>query len=94
MKLTTKILFGLILLAGGLLLSRVILSNAYAVDGITLGNLNQKLAEVEKQNMMLKEKLYQQSSYTFIASDAATLGFAEQKSHISLSNTTSLALKQ
>lgn len=93
-KLTTKVLFGLILLTGGLLLIRVALSSAFSVDGITLGMLNQQLAAVEKENMLYKEKLYMATSYLTIASDAANLGFAEQKTQLALHNSSSLAIKQ
>lgn len=94
MKKTTKLLLALLLLVGGLLLVRIVMSSAFSVDGIALDSINTQIAAVSKDNMLLKERLYTKSSYATVASDAANLGYVEQKSQISLSGTSPLAIKQ
>lgn len=94
MKITTKILLGLTFIVGGLLIFRVVLSSSFAVDGIALNSANEKLASLQKEDMILKEKIYSTSSLTMIASDAAQMGFVEEKSHMAISNISSLALNQ
>jgi hypothetical protein len=94
MKLTTKIIAGLILLVGGLILVRIVLSNMFSIDGIALSQMNTQISSLDRENMLLKEKIYTASSYTTIASDAATMGFVEEKSQISLSNASSIAIRQ
>jgi len=94
MKLTTKIIAGLILLVGGLILVRIVLSNMFSIDGIALSQMNTQISSLDRENMLLKEKIYTASSYTTIASDAATMGFVEETSQISLSNASSIAIRQ
>ena len=95
MKQTTKVLTGLLLILGGLVFVRIALSNAFSVDGITLSKMNAQIADLDKENMLMKEKIYTASSYTQISSDAATMGFVEEKSQIAINaNTSSIALKQ
>ena len=94
MKLTTKIIVGLVLLIGGLILTRIIVSSMFSVDGIALAKMNSEIASLDRENMLLKEQIYSTASYTQIASDAATMGFVEEKSQISLSGASSIAIKQ
>lgn len=94
MKITTKILLGLVLIVGGLLIFRVVLSSTFSVDGIALDRINNQLTQLQKEDMKLKEKIYTASSLTTIASDAAQLGFIEEKSRIALSGTSPLAINQ
>ncbi|HYK07898.1 MAG TPA: hypothetical protein VEW42_00190 [Candidatus Eisenbacteria bacterium] len=94
MKKTTKILAALVLVVAALLLTRIVLSSAFSVDGIALDGINTQLEAISKENMLLKERLYTASSYVTVASDAANLGYVEQKSQISLSGTSPLAIKQ
>lgn len=93
-KLTTKIFFSLLAIAGGLLLVRVILSAAFSADGITLGSITNKLAVLEKQNILLKEELYKDSSLTSISQSAVALGYVEEKSQLTISEASPLAIKQ
>ncbi|HSD98623.1 MAG TPA: hypothetical protein VLB73_02915 [Patescibacteria group bacterium] len=94
MKITTKILLGFALLISGLVMTRIIVSSMFSVDGIALSQMNTQIASLDRENMILKERIYSASSYTVIASDAATMGFVEEKSQISLSNASSIAIKQ
>lgn len=94
MKLTTKIILGLLILIGGLIMTRIVMSSMFAVDGIALSAMNSQIASLDRENMLMKEKIYTASSYTTIASDAATMGFVEEQSEITLSNTSSIAIRQ
>jgi hypothetical protein len=94
MKKTTKILAALVLVVAALLLTRIVLSSAFSVDGIALDGINTQLEAISKENMLLKERLYTASSYVTVASDAKGLGYVEQKSQISLSGASPLAIKQ
>ena len=94
MKITTKILLSLLLIVGGLIIFRVVLSSSFAVDGIALSRLNNQLAQLQKKDMILKEKIYTASSLTMIASDAAHMGFVEEKSRIAINNVSSLAFNR
>lgn len=70
------------------------ISNAFSTDGITLGIMQEKIATLEKENMLLKEKIYTLSSYTNIAEKANTLGFVENKSTVVLGGIQPLAIRQ
>lgn len=94
MKNTTKILLALVLIVGGLLLTRIILSSTFSVDGIAIASQKTEIADLDRENMLLREKIYTAAAYTTIASDAATMGFVEEKSEISLGSTASFALAQ
>ena len=94
LKNTTKLLILLIAIAGGLLLSRIILSSAFSVDGIALARVQAQIAAIERENMLLAEKLYTASSYATVAQDATSLGFVEEKSQITISGSSPLAIKQ
>ncbi len=94
MRITTKIVATLVLIVGGLLLVRIIMSSAFSVDGIALGSINTRIAQLSKENMLLKERLYTASAYGTVAHDATNLGYVEQKSQISLSGASPLAIKQ
>lgn len=94
MKVTTKIIVGLCIIISGLVMTRIVVSSMFSVDGIALANMNTQIASLDRENMLLKEKIYTASSYTTIASDAATMGFVEEKSQISLSGASSIAIRQ
>lgn len=94
MKKTTKIIASLVILIAGLVLVRIALSSMFSVDGIVMAKMNEQIAVLDKENMLMKEQIYTASSYTQIASDAATMGFVEENSQISLSNASSIAIRQ
>ncbi len=93
-KPTTRILLGLVMVISGLVMIRIVLSSMFSVDGIALANTQNQIATIDRENMLLKEQIYTSSSYTAIASDAATMGFVEEKSQITLSGSSSIAIKQ
>lgn len=54
-------------------------SNFLATDGIDLAKINSQISVVQKENMVLREKVYTQGSLTEIASEAAVLGFIPEQ---------------
>lgn len=74
--------------------AQITLTNAFSTDGIVLSKMDNQIVALQKENMVLKEQLYTQSSYTNIASVAATMGFVEGKSQIALETSRPLAIKQ
>lgn len=89
--LTICILLGIIAIVS---LARIVLSSAFAVDGIALDQTQKQIAVLEKENMLLREKVYALGSYTEISSQAASLGFVEEKSQIAIGNNQALAIRQ
>jgi len=85
------VLIGIIVV---LSLTRIVVSNIFAVDGIQLDQMQQQISLLNHENMILSEKVYTSSSLTNIASNASSLGFVEEKSQVALSNSSPLALKQ
>jgi hypothetical protein len=63
---------------------RVVVSNSIATNGIALGNIQEELENIKRQNALLKEQILHRSSMTHIASEAATLGFVSEKKEILL----------
>lgn len=60
------------------------LANGLTTQGITLGKMQEQIKATRQENMLLAEQVYTLSSYTHIASQAASLGFVEAKSAIFL----------
>lgn len=94
MKKGIGILSGLLGIIIILLFVQIGISNAFSTDGITLGVMQQKIADLQKENMLLKENIYTLSSYTNIADQAQHLGFVENKSTIVLGGVQPLAIRQ
>ena len=75
-------------------LIQIAISNAFSTDGITLGNMQGEIASLERENMILKEKIYTLSSYATIEEYAQKEGFVETKSTFVLGDTQPIAIKQ
>ncbi len=59
-------------------------ANKVAADSLNAGSLTSKIQELEEENSMLSSKILEYTAFEEVASRAATLGFTESKSHISL----------
>ncbi|HEX7041675.1 MAG TPA: hypothetical protein VF189_00340 [Patescibacteria group bacterium] len=94
MKKTIIIISSLIGIIVVLSIVQISISNAFSTDGITLGKMQEKIAQIEKENMMLKEQLYTKSAYTTIQASASAEGFVENKSSIVLGGVQPLAIRQ
>jgi hypothetical protein len=86
MKRSNLILTFLILVTLGLAATRIVVSNAMTTSGLTLDRVKQDLSFYKTQNEVLEEKYLVLSSLTFIASEAARLGFTEDKANLVLTN--------
>jgi len=58
---------------------KITVSTAYTTAGVELSSLDTTIKQLQKDNALLSEQIYQQSSLFTIASRAATLGFEENK---------------
>lgn len=75
-------------------LMQISVSNGLTTEGIKLSNIQDQIDATKKENMLLAERVYTDSSYSHIASQAARIGFVEAKSSIFISDPGPLALKQ
>ena len=88
------VLLFFISLAIGASIAQIACSTAFTTAGITLSRLETQTLDVQKENAILSEKVYTQGSLSTIASQAATLGFMENKKQtIVLSAPAPLALR-
>lgn len=96
MKLPGIILFLLIVVVIVLLMVNLTVSNLMSTGGISLDNIQTKLNSLQRQDTALEQKVLSLSSYTHIASAAATMGFAADKNTVALSAqvSTPLAFQQ
>lgn len=65
-----------------LTITHVVVANRLSTAGVELDNIQNKLTEYKKENILLKEKVLEQSSLDHIASAAADLGFVNSKSGV------------
>lgn len=94
MKKTKNLIVAVICFIVLLAVIQVTVSNSFTTDGIQLSKTQEKIATLKKENTLLREQLYTKSSYTNIASAAATLGFIESRSSIFLDAPLPIAIKQ
>lgn len=74
-------------------LIRISLVNSISTTGKDLVAIEAKIAELKKENELLKEKYLQAASYTNISTKAKTMGFAPSKSHLNMAAPLPLALR-
>lgn len=77
-----------------LTLVQVIVSNVFSTKGIGLDSIEQQTLFYKKQNALIKEKLLEISSLTYISSSANKIGFIEENNRIFISSPLPLAIKQ
>lgn len=73
---------------------QVIVSNNLSTTGIELAKYQEDINTYQKENTILHQELLEKSSYTYIASKAAELGFVEDKSRVYLTDPIPVAFKQ
>jgi len=86
MKKHNLILTILILAALSLAVVRVVISNTMATSGLALDRINEQITLYKTQNEVLEEKYLVLSSLTFLATEAARLGFTDSKGSLVLTN--------
>lgn len=73
---------------------QIIVSNSLSTSGIQLSRLQAEIQNYNRQNYTLQEKLLTRSSYSNIASEAATVGFVSSKTVVTISNSLPIAIKR
>ncbi len=71
---------------------QVTVSNRLSTTGIVLSKLEEQINHYRRENALLAEKVLYASSFTTIASSAASLGFVDSKSAIYLSTPLPVAM--
>lgn len=75
-------------------IAQITVSNMLSTGGIQLSNMQQQIADYERQNAQLKEKIYTLSSLTTIDEKAQKLGFvANQTAVVITDHQAPIALK-
>ncbi|QQG40448.1 MAG: hypothetical protein HYV37_02655 [Candidatus Levyibacteriota bacterium] len=74
-------------------IGQVAVANSLSTTGITLSKIEKEINAYSLENSLLKEKLLVKESLQYIASEAATIGFAEVKSQIIIGSSLPIAIK-
>lgn len=75
-------------------LMQVIISNSLSTKGLGLSSIENEKEAYKKRNSLLQEKLLSISSLAYIATEAASIGFVNDKSTIFISSSFPIARKQ
>lgn len=94
MKKSIVFLFGLTVITVILAVLQITVSTIFSTSGIDLGNMQNQIQNLQTENMMLREQIYTSSSYTHLASNAASLGFVQNANQIVLGSSNPLAIRQ
>lgn len=94
MKKPITIIISLLLIVSILSVVRTVVSNGMSTSGSHLSKLSEELDYYKTENASLEEKIYTKSSLISIASEAARLGFVDQKSSFAVSSGLPIAAKQ
>ncbi len=88
----SKICIGLVVITI-LVLSvvQVVVANRISTNGIELAKVQNEIKKIKTDNVVLKEKILQRSSFTEIASKAGELGFVKSNKNVYLSTPLPLA---
>lgn len=94
MKIYELLIKSLILLVLFLGVLRVVVSNSISTSGVKLGKINEEITFYKLENDNLSEKVFSMSSLSQIASEAAKLGFVDNKENFVLTNSLPIAARQ
>ena len=72
---------------------QIVVSSKLSTAGTTLSKIDSSLQAYQTENSVLREKIYDASSLTTVASKAAAMGFVEQKTVVTLEGPLPLAIK-
>lgn len=78
----------------GLSLAQIGVANKVATTGSQLAILQNKVADLKRENSILQEQILSIASLTNISEKAHTLGFVTTKSEVYLNTALPLAMKQ
>jgi|GEM_PF-4225892 len=74
-----------------LTLVQVIVSNTLSTTGVKLGDMQDQISALHRENMILEEKVLKASSLSHISSQAKDMGFLFDKSTVVISDHIPLA---
>lgn len=74
-------------------LIQVVAANSISTTGIELNKIQQQIADLKKYNAELHEQVLAQSSLTYIASKAASMGFDQSVSTVVISSPLPIAAR-
>ncbi len=96
MKSSRFIIISLFFIILGLIVLNITVNNMMSTQGIVLNQIQTKLHDLQNKNIVLEDKVLALSSYSRIASQAATMGFVQDsaKTQIALSDSVPLADSQ
>lgn len=94
MKKPALLIIFLIAVIAILSIVRTYVSNNIATSGVVLGGIEGEINNLQTDNAILAQKLYEQSSLTNIASKAAAIGFVDNKTSYVLNSNLPVAYKQ
>ncbi|MEX2012798.1 MAG: hypothetical protein WD967_00170 [Candidatus Levyibacteriota bacterium] len=84
----TSLIFAILVLS----VVRISVANRISTSGIELQNIEDQVASIKKENLILQEKLLTFSSFTQIASRAGELGFVPSRANLVISTSVPVAL--
>ena len=94
MKKPALLVFLLVTVVILLSIVRTYVSNNIATSGVILGGIEGEINNLQTENAILAQKLYEQSALTNIASKASELGFIDNKTSFVLDSSLPVAYKQ
>ena len=93
MKRPTYIIIFIALIIVGLSLAQIGVANKISTTGSELALLQNKVADLKRENAVLQEEILTAASLTNISNEADKLGFAVSKSEVYLSTSVPLAMR-
>ncbi|MBI2195837.1 MAG: hypothetical protein HYU48_02225 [Candidatus Levybacteria bacterium] len=75
-------------------IARISVANRISTSGLEVKNIEDQVAALRKENLILQEKLLTVSSFTQIASKAAKLGFMPAKANLVIKFGVPVAIRQ
>jgi hypothetical protein len=93
MKRPRLIIVGIFLLIVVLSVVQAVVANKISTAGIQLGDMQEKILTLKKENQIIHERILTLSSLNHVASEASRMGFVPDTSHVYLSTPLPLALK-
>ncbi|HZJ18674.1 MAG TPA: hypothetical protein VFD45_03595 [Patescibacteria group bacterium] len=94
MKKPITLIILLLLIVLVLSVVRTVVSNGMSTSGSMLSRVSEELDYYKTENASLKEMVYLKASLTNISSEAAKLGFVDQKTSFAISSSLPIAVKQ
>jgi cell division protein FtsL len=73
---------------------RVVVTNSLSTTGIDLSKMQEQIRDYKRENALMKEKILEKSSLTFIREEAQKRGFVRVKDIVHMGTPLPLALKQ